>query len=50
MIDEHQLDWAIFDTVANLIVVLDSQGRVVKFNRACERLSGRANERGRCAG
>ena len=44
MIDEHQLDGAIFDTVANLIVVLDSQGRVVRFNRACEQLTGRSRK------
>lgn len=44
MIDEHQLDGAIFDTVANLIVVVDRQGRLVKFNRACERLTGRSRQ------
>ena len=44
MIDEHQLDAAIFDTVANLIVVLDRDGRLVRFNRACERLTGRSRK------
>lgn len=44
MIDEHQLDGAIFDTVANLIVVLDQDGRLVKFNRACEQLTGRSRQ------
>lgn len=44
MIDEHQLDAAIFDTVADLIVVLDPDGRVVRFNRACERLTGRPRD------
>lgn len=44
MIDEHQLDGAIFDTVANLIVVLDRDGRVVKFNQACEQLTGRSRK------
>jgi PAS domain S-box-containing protein len=44
MIDEHQLDAAIFETAANLIVVLDRDGRVVKFNRACERLTGRSRQ------
>ncbi|MFW5751307.1 MAG: PAS domain-containing hybrid sensor histidine kinase/response regulator [Planctomycetota bacterium] len=31
---------AILDTVDALVVVLDADGRVVRFNRACERLSG----------
>ncbi|HEY2587949.1 MAG TPA: PAS domain S-box protein [Tepidisphaeraceae bacterium] len=44
MIDDHQLDAVIFDTAANLIVVLDREGRVVKFNRACERLTGRPRQ------
>jgi PAS domain S-box-containing protein len=44
MIDDHQLDAAIFDTVASLIVVLDRTGRVIKFNRACERLTGRSRQ------
>lgn len=44
MIDEHQLDRAIFDTVASLIVVLDPQGRIVRFNRACEQLTGRSRQ------
>jgi PAS domain S-box-containing protein len=31
---------AILDTVDGLIVVLDPQGRIVRFNTACERLTG----------
>jgi PAS domain S-box-containing protein len=31
---------AILDTVGALVVVLDSSGRIVRFNRACEQTSG----------
>jgi PAS domain S-box-containing protein len=31
---------AILDTVGALVVVLDPQGRIVRFNRACEQTSG----------
>jgi PAS domain S-box-containing protein len=31
---------AILDTAPSLIMVLDAQGRMVRFNRACEELSG----------
>jgi len=31
---------AIVDTVAALIVVLDRDGRIVRFNRACEKMTG----------
>ena len=31
---------AILDTTANLIMVLDTEGRIVRFNRACEELTG----------
>jgi PAS domain S-box-containing protein len=31
---------AILDTAPSLIMVLDSQGQIVRFNRACEALSG----------
>ena len=44
MVDARQLDEAIFDTLANLIVVLDRDGRVMRFNRACERLTGRPRQ------
>ena len=31
---------AILDTVGALVVVLDPEGRIVRFNRACEQISG----------
>jgi PAS domain S-box-containing protein len=31
---------AVFDTVSTLLLVLDRQGRIVRFNRACERATG----------
>lgn len=31
---------AILDTEGSLVIVLDPQGNIVRFNRACERLSG----------
>ena len=31
---------AILDTLAALVVVLDTQGRILRFNQACERLTG----------
>jgi PAS domain S-box-containing protein len=31
---------AIFDTAAALVVVLDSQGKIIRFNRACEQTTG----------
>lgn len=37
---EHQFVSALLDTVGALVVVLDTQGRIVRFNRACERLTG----------
>lgn len=33
---------AVLDVVGALIVVLDQEGRIVRFNRACERLTGYA--------
>ncbi|NPV06494.1 MAG: PAS domain S-box protein [Anaerolineae bacterium] len=33
---------AILDTVGTLVVVLDPQGRIVRFNRACEQATGYA--------
>ncbi len=47
---ERDLSSAILDTVGALIVVLDPQGRIARFNRACERITGwRAGEvMGRC--
>jgi PAS domain S-box-containing protein len=47
---EHAFVSAILDTVGALVVVLDTQGRIVRFNRACEHLTGytAAEVHGRC--
>jgi PAS domain S-box-containing protein len=37
---ERNLLSAILDTVGALVVVLDRQGRIIQFNRACEALTG----------
>jgi PAS domain S-box-containing protein len=37
---EHRFTGTLLDTVGALVVVLDPKGRVVRFNRACERLTG----------
>ncbi len=37
---ERQFLTAVLDTVAALVLVLDTEGRIVGFNRACERLTG----------
>jgi PAS domain S-box-containing protein len=37
---EHALNSAILDTSAALVVVLDRQGTIVRFNRACEQTTG----------
>jgi PAS domain S-box-containing protein len=37
---EHAFTSAILDTSAALVVVLDRAGRIVRFNRACERTTG----------
>jgi PAS domain S-box-containing protein len=39
--DERNLVSTILDTVGALVAVLDPQGRILRFNRACERASGR---------
>lgn len=38
--EERNVLSAILDTVGALVVVLDPQGRIVQFNRACERTTG----------
>ncbi|HSH81132.1 MAG TPA: PAS domain-containing protein, partial [Herpetosiphonaceae bacterium] len=38
--DERDFNAAILDTVGSLIIVLDRRGRIVRFNRACEDLTG----------
>jgi PAS domain S-box-containing protein len=37
---EHDFISAVLDTASALVVVLDRQGRIVRFNRACERATG----------
>ncbi len=37
---EHHFISAVLDTIGALLVVLDKEGRVVQFNRACEEISG----------
>ncbi|OQX26161.1 MAG: hypothetical protein BWK80_11930 [Desulfobacteraceae bacterium IS3] len=41
---EHHFISAVLETLGALLVVLDRQGRVVQFNRACEEISGYAFE------
>jgi len=38
--EERNVVSAIFETVGALVVVLDREGRIVRFNRACRQLSG----------
>jgi PAS domain S-box-containing protein len=38
--EERNFAAAVLDTVAALVVVLDPHGRIVRFNRACERITG----------
>jgi PAS domain S-box-containing protein len=38
--EERNVASAILDTVGALVVVLDPQGQIVQFNRACERTTG----------
>jgi PAS domain S-box-containing protein len=47
---EHGFVSAVLDTLDSLVVVLDVEGRIVCFNRACERLTGYTFDevRGRC--
>lgn len=37
---ERDLTTAILDSVGSLVIVLDKEGRIVRFNQACEQLSG----------
>ena len=48
--EEHNLTSAILETVSALVVVLDAEGRIVRFNRMCEQATGYSFEevRGRC--
>jgi PAS domain S-box-containing protein len=38
--EERNVVSAILDTVGALVVVLDTEGRIIRFNRACEQMSG----------
>ena len=38
--DEERFVSSVLDVIGALVLVLDAQGRVVRFNGACERLSG----------
>jgi PAS domain S-box-containing protein len=48
--EERNVASAILDTVGALVVVLDHEGRVIRFNRACERTTGYSQEEveGKC--
>src|SRR3954453_5394877 len=37
---DHEVGAALVDTAQTLVCVLDSAGRIVRFNRACERVTG----------
>ncbi|HSR53686.1 MAG TPA: PAS domain S-box protein, partial [Acidobacteriota bacterium] len=37
---EQEFSDTVLETLNSLVVVLDSQGRIVRFNKACERLTG----------
>jgi PAS domain S-box-containing protein/hemerythrin-like metal-binding protein len=37
---ERDFNSAVLDTTASLIVVLDTEGNIVRFSRACERITG----------
>src|SRR5271168_2301490 len=38
--EERNVVSAIFNTVGALVIVLDREGRIVRFNRACEQMTG----------
>lgn len=42
--DEHSLAAAVLEIVAALVVVFDTEGRVVRWNKACEQMSGYSAE------
>lgn len=44
---ERNVVSAILDTVGALVVVLDRDGRIIRFNRACEQLTGKSFEQAR---
>ena len=38
--EEHAFNTALVDTVRALVVVLDQEGRIVRFNKACQEVTG----------
>jgi len=44
---ERNVVSAILDTVGALVIVLDREGRIVRFNRACEQMTGQSFEQAR---
>src|SRR3954449_12073396 len=40
---DHEVGAALVDTAQTLVCVLDAEGRIVRFNRACERVTGWAS-------
>ena len=44
--EERNVVSAILDTVGALVVVLDREGRIVRFNRACEQMTGQSSGTG----
>ncbi len=42
--DERNIVSAILDTVGALVIVLDREGRIVRFNRACEQMTGQSSD------
>lgn len=48
--EERNLVSGIFETVGALVVVLDREGQIVRFNRACEQMTGyrSVEARGKC--
>ncbi|MGC1448425.1 MAG: PAS domain S-box protein [Candidatus Sulfotelmatobacter sp.] len=45
--DERNVVSAVLDTVGALVVVLDREGGIVRFNRACEQMTGKSFEQAR---
>ena len=40
--DERNVVSGVLDTVGALVVVLDGEGRIIRFNRACEQMTGQS--------
>ena len=41
---DHEVGAALVDTAQTLVCVLDHEGRIVRFNPACERVTGWTSE------